>query len=150
MVIKNAVGGWMHLMELGIKLCPNQVVDLDFFCSREEQEASKELSRAISRKFVTVEDSSNVSHQHFNVNSIAPSLARQSTGPLRKAVFLKTDIPTNPAHNVFALRDTPSKLAMVRIATDVSLLNTVIREERDATIVRAAHTKLQELVEQHV
>lgn len=149
MVIKNAVGGWMHLTELGVKLGPGQMIDLDFFCSQEEQDVSKELKRAISRKFVTVEDPKNVPHQHFYVNSIAPSLARKSTGPLRKAVFLGTDIPVNPSHKVFALRDVPSKLAIVDAATDASLLGTIIREENDAVIVRAAHAKLQELVEQN-
>lgn len=145
MVIKNAVGGWVHLIELNVKLGPNQIVDLDFICSREEQNASKELKRAISRKFVTVENTQNVSRQHFQVTR-APSLAREFNSTLRKAVFLKVDIPINPSHKYFVMRDVDSKLVMVRAATDVALLGAIVREERDVKVVQAAHMKLQELV----
>lgn len=150
MVIKNAVGGWFHLMELNVKLGPNEVVDLDFICSRDEQNASKELRRAISRKFVTVENIQLTPHHHFQASSMVLSSARQYNGPIRKAVFLKVDIPINPTHKLFAMRDADSKLAIVKAATDVTLLGTIVREERDAGVVQAAHQKLQELVEHNL
>lgn len=150
MVVKNAVGGWFHLVEFNIKLGPNQVIDLDFICSREQQQASKELKRAISRKFVTIETAQTIPQQHIQTLDIVSFLTQKTKNFLRKAVFLRVDTPIDPPWDLFVMRDTDSKLAMVKLATDVTLLGTIIKEEQDAVVIQAAHVKLQELVEHNL
>jgi len=146
LVIQNNVGGWVEFTEFALKLGPGQVVDLDFYLSKQLQETSKELKRAISRRFVTVVKSQGGPRRHFHIGGAEPAIPHLDVKALRKALFLKTDIPVNPAYDLFVMRDPQSKLAMVRLANDVKLLNTVIRREQDAGVVRAAHAKLQELV----
>lgn len=137
----------MRLTEFGIKLGPGQVVDLDFYCTRQQQEKSKELKRAISRRYVKVVNLQEVSPKHFHVGGVVSSPMRSAVRSLRKAIFLRTDIPVNPIYNFFVMRDFNSKLAIIKLATDVKLLNTIIRRETEARVSKAAHKKLQELVE---
>lgn len=151
MVIQNEVGGWCNILELGVKLGPGQIVDLDFYCTREVQRTSKELKRAISRRFVKVIDAEAIPQgTHLHESSTDPGeviAANQPSGAaVRRALFIRTDIPENPPYKAYALRDTPSKLAIIKLATDTGLLDTIVRKEQHVRAVRAAYDRLQELV----
>jgi hypothetical protein len=150
LVIKNTVGGWLKIEELGIKLGPGQLIDLDFCCSRQTQESSKELKRAISRHFVRVilDGVGQVAHTYegsIGIGSVM-SFPQQEQSTLRRAVFVRTDVPVNPSYEDFVMRDLPSKLAMVITINDPKLLGTVIRGEENAQVVQAAYKRLQGLV----
>jgi len=149
LVIQNAVGGWFEIPELKVKLGPKQLVDLDFFCPRAEQESSRELKRAISRGFVKVLDSSGVSpkvtvHSYGN-RSLSDILGDVGRDACRQAVLVDISTPLNPPYNTFAMRDVQSKMSIIDTTSNLGLLREVLKKEQNVTVVEAAREKMNML-----
>lgn len=147
MIIQNAVGGWFKILELDLTLGPGQVVDLDFYCSRQEQKSSKELQRAITRRHIKVLKPDELPQgavlQVYLPGSPPPS--KQTLQGIHPLVLVRTDVPESPTYESFMMRDLHGKLSMLRKTSSVGLLQGIVRGEQNPVVLRTAYKKLQEL-----
>lgn len=142
MVVKSAVGGTFELLDLGITFQPGETLDLSFFATDKQLQASRELRLALEKGHLKGTNSTPIVPVNF-VALNGKTLPVPSNNPVRHALFVDVSLPLEAiSYNFYVMRDLPTRRNIVTGTQDAELLRTILENETDGAILATARGRL--------
>lgn len=147
MVFKSNVGGTFELNDLGISFQPGETLDLAFYATEQQLQLSKELKLALEKGYLkSVQGVSLVPSNFQALTSKAMPFVVPGDPSIRKALFADFSIPQDSiSFGYYVMRDLPTRRNIVVSTNDPNLLDAILENEKDTTILATARSRLDKL-----
>lgn len=147
MVVKSKVGGIFELNDLGIEFQPGETLDLSFFATDQQLQQSRELRLALEIGCLIPTNGDTLIPNNFQalISKTMPAADPAGTS-IRRALFEDSSIPLDSvSFGFYVMRDLPTKRNIVASTKDLELLEKILVNETDITILATARGRLTKL-----
>lgn len=147
MVVRSKVGGAFELSDLGILFQPGETLDLAFFATDRQLQLSKELNLALEKGHLESVHGAPLVPSNFQaLMSKTMPVVVPGDSSIRRALFVDSSIPQDSiSFGFYVMRDLPTRRNIVVGTNDPKLLDAILENEQDTTILATARSRLDKL-----